>query len=986
MASPTPTLPPKTPEEQDQRYNPYEQNYQEKMGSGYVSSGLDQLESFANDPKNSTQAARQAEEAADTPISGGLYNPTSGGKSKVKGKGFFRRRGAALGIGGALGGGLLGLTVFFTPALGIVQLKETMLNDLNDQLAAVDIRSNAMWRAKLGDISSGVCTDSVRIRCQFQTMSSRQIEKFRAAGFTIEDGNLREGLFGRQRITQMTAPNGSVINDPQDLINLRNNPAVRASLNRVFNPLYASLSDRVANTVFTDRFKTSKATKITGTTPEELDDSMRTATAGENANGSRGTVLNDPERGDYILNEDGERVYADGNQAEFDRLRADAEGKVGDFDEKVTQAAEGTKAVGSVLGGAVKGVSVLGAADSACTVYNTARAVAAASKAIRSIQLAQYAMVFLTTADEIKAGTATPEQVEYLGNILTATDTREYITDELSTTSGSTVDQAADNAQERKNPFYGKNAFDSPGYAVAAYNDAPVLTTRSQQYMIGGGLTGTLSSVTDNIASTLGGRENINGTCGAVQSWFVRGAGLVVGVIAAIGSAGVTTALSVGASLAVSMALPFLEAALADIVAGQVVGPGTKGVDSGDAVFAGSSALLGGVAQARGLKPASEAELEPYLTQTVSIQNDYIAQARYEAKATPFDIMNEYSFLGSLARTVNVPLSQAGSGASGALAFIPRLLGASITSLSPTASAQQSSYNPDRFNRCEDQGYEDLGIKADVFCNVRYVLTEADQGRDPMVVLDFMLNGDHITDSGTASSEQYKNYLQYCVNREDGWGETGEEQQDDWKTGKACMGTTEAVDAITLSNFRVYTVDKSISDAMDDEEQQEAAGPVGGLEGLVPPVGPGFKITSGFGPRVSPCGNCSSYHQGLDLVGGGGIVQSIMDGTVIDANKAGGNNVVKIKHADGLISTYWHMYANDILVNTGDTVTAGQQLGVMGNSGDSVGTHLHIELDISEVEDRAYYESTYIVGTGGWNPGQRIDPQDFFKKNGLEGF
>lgn len=983
MASPTPTLPPKTPEEQDQRYNPYEQNYQEKMGSGYVSSGLDQLESFANDPKNSTEAARQAEEAADAPISGGLYNPTSGGKSKVKGKGFFRRRGAALGIGGALGGGLLGLTVFFTPALGIVQLKETMLNDLNDQLAAVDIRSNAMWRAKLGDISTGVCTNNVRIRCQFQTMSPRQIEKFRTAGFTIEDGNLREGLFGRQRITQMTAPNGSVISDPQDLINLRNDPSVRASLNRVFNPLYASLSDRVANNVFTERFKTSKATKVTGTTPEELDDSMRAATAGEDANGARGTLLTEPDGDQYLLNEDGQPVYE--GEPGFDELLADAEEAGGDFDEKVAQAAEGTKAVGSVLGGAIKGVSVLGAADSACTVYNTARAVAAAAKATRSIQLAQYAMVFLTTADEIKAGTATPEQVEYLGNILTATDTRQYITDELSTTTGTTVDQAVDNAQERENPFYGKNAFDSPGYAVAAYNDAPVLTTRSQQYMIGGGLTGTLSSVTDDIASSLGGRENINSSCGVIQSWWVRGAGLVAGVVAAIGSFGTSTVISIGASLAVSIALPFLEAALADIVAGQVVGPSTKGVDSGDAIFSGSSALLGGVAQARGLKPASEAELEPYLTQTESVQSDYIAQARYEAKATPFDIMNEYSFLGSLARTINVPLSQAGSGATGALAFIPRLLGASITAISPTASAQQSSYNPDRFNRCEDQGYDDLGIKADVFCNVRYVLTEEDQGRDPMVVLDFMLNNDHITDTGTASSDQYKNYLQYCVNREDGWGETGEEQQDDWKTGKACMGTSEVVDAVTLSNFRVYTIDKSISDAMDDEEQ-ESAGPIGGLEGLVAPAGDGFTITSGFGPRVAPCGNCSNYHQGIDIVGGGGVVRAIMDGTVIDANKAGWNNIVKIKHADGLISTYWHMYANDILVNTGDTVTAGQQLGVMGNSGDSVGTHLHIELDISEVEDRAYYESTYIVGTGGWNVGQRIDPQDFFQKNGVAGF
>lgn len=824
MASPQSTLPNK----QDDDLNPGNKTqdlFDAEKRAAYTSAGTDQLESFANDPNNATGALKDAEEDPNLPVKDGFYRPTGGGaQQKVTFKSLLKKRGPLGAIVAAvLGGGGL-LSVLLAPGLGLVQLKEIMLGDLNDQLAAFDIRSDAMWRAKLGGLSSGVCSNQVKIRCQFSTMSKRQIEKFRAAGFQLDE--VRDGAFGRQRIVSMTAPNGAAINNPQDLLNLRRDPTVRSALNRVFNPIYASLSDSVANKVFGDRFKTGKTTKLVGGSTAELDESLAKNTTGEIPDGNRPMLQDDSGR--YIFDEDGKRV--DEGTDRFNQiLEADENGNT-ILERRAAQTAEtGTKAVSGVLGGALKGASLIGAVDSACSVYNAARAVAAAAKAARSIQLAQYSMVFLTTADEIKAGTATPESVEYLGNILTATDTRQLITDELSPLPDDVgnIDAAQNLAGEgelrRENPFYGKNAFDSPGYAVAAYNDAPTLTTRSQQYMVGGGLTGTLSSVTDQVVETVspGNPAGVRDTCGVIQSWWVRGVGLALGVAAAIGSFGVTTVLSVGGSLAVSLALPFLEAALADIVAGQVVGPGTKGVEAGDAVFAGTGALLGGMAQARGLKPLESSELESYLATSKNIENQYIAQARFEAQAAPFDIMNQSSFLGSFARSLNIPLTKAASSVNGTLQSIPAILSTSLASIVPNAKAQQA-FNPERFNKCEDVGYDELGIAADVFCNVRYGLTQSDIGKDSIAVVEYMLGGGYVDQNGIPrTGSLYDIYIEKCVDRQDGWGETGVESPSDWDTGKACMGKSSLVSAEQLSNFRVYTIDKSISDAMDGETPTE---------------------------------------------------------------------------------------------------------------------------------------------------------------------
>ena len=55
-------------------------------------------------------------------------------------------------------------------------------------------------------------------------------------------------------------------------------------------------------------------------------------------------------------------------------------------------------------------------------------------------------------------------------------------------------------------------------------------------------------------------------------------------------------------------------------------------------------------------------------------------------------------------------------------------------------------------------------------------------------------------------------------------------------------------------------------------------------------------------------------------------------------------NYVTIKHDDGSVAHYWHLQKDGILVNIGDSVKAGQPIGLSGNSGYSAFPHLHFEV------------------------------------------
>jgi murein DD-endopeptidase MepM/ murein hydrolase activator NlpD len=116
------------------------------------------------------------------------------------------------------------------------------------------------------------------------------------------------------------------------------------------------------------------------------------------------------------------------------------------------------------------------------------------------------------------------------------------------------------------------------------------------------------------------------------------------------------------------------------------------------------------------------------------------------------------------------------------------------------------------------------------------------------------------------------------------------------------------------------------------------------------PFSQGVPIASGFGPRKSPCGGCSSFHEGLDLTPGVGTpIQAIADGVVSEVGNPSGSFGVYavVDHViDGqkVSSLYGHMQRGSLNVSVGDTIKKGQIVGSVGSTGASSGPHLHISI------------------------------------------
>lgn len=117
----------------------------------------------------------------------------------------------------------------------------------------------------------------------------------------------------------------------------------------------------------------------------------------------------------------------------------------------------------------------------------------------------------------------------------------------------------------------------------------------------------------------------------------------------------------------------------------------------------------------------------------------------------------------------------------------------------------------------------------------------------------------------------------------------------------------------------------------------------------VPGKGP---ITSHFGMRKHPVDGKLTGHMGTDLQGGGceGPIWAAQAGVVRYAGMdSRGTGTILVDHGGGVTTAYLHMYSSGILVRTGDNVTAGQQIGKVGNTGRSTGCHLHFEVHIDDV-------------------------------------
>lgn len=115
----------------------------------------------------------------------------------------------------------------------------------------------------------------------------------------------------------------------------------------------------------------------------------------------------------------------------------------------------------------------------------------------------------------------------------------------------------------------------------------------------------------------------------------------------------------------------------------------------------------------------------------------------------------------------------------------------------------------------------------------------------------------------------------------------------------------------------------------------------------------GVTITDGYGERVSPCGGCSTFHKGVDFTPGAGTpIYAIADGVVsyVEVSDSGLGNHVYIDHmvnGQKVTSIYAHMQMNSSPLVLGEVVPVGGFIGLVGNTGASVGAHLHLEIRVN---------------------------------------
>ena len=144
--------------------------------------------------------------------------------------------------------------------------------------------------------------------------------------------------------------------------------------------------------------------------------------------------------------------------------------------------------------------------------------------------------------------------------------------------------------------------------------------------------------------------------------------------------------------------------------------------------------------------------------------------------------------------------------------------------------------------------------------------------------------------------------------------------------------------------------DQAVDDWLKDYYASQAQGGSSGSGGYTStgnftwPV-PGFtRLTTQFQEWTY-----GGYHRGIDIASTGG--RSIYGAPIVAADsgkviKAGWNNsygnCVYIDHGGGYVTRYAH--ASSLAVSQGQTVTKGQTIAYVGNTGDSFGAHLHFEV------------------------------------------
>lgn len=162
----------------------------------------------------------------------------------------------------------------------------------------------------------------------------------------------------------------------------------------------------------------------------------------------------------------------------------------------------------------------------------------------------------------------------------------------------------------------------------------------------------------------------------------------------------------------------------------------------------------------------------------------------------------------------------------------------------------------------------------------------------------------------------------------------------------------EINDELGDTNAKLEKLEKAVADAQRKQSEASSGYSSSGAgssvvtgNGTFTHPCPGYTyISSEFGWREQPLPGASTNHKGMDFAAPTGTpIYAAAGGTVVSASYSGAaGNMITISHGNGLSTIYMHCHT--MYVTAGQTVSKGQNIGLVGTTGNSTGPHLHFQV------------------------------------------
>ncbi len=734
---------------------------------------------------------------------------------------FLKKKGPMGALIGLLLAGVFGIGTFFGPASLLINLKENLITKFDYGNTTATTRADRLIAKKLsGELTSGVCTDMAKIACRYTRPSNSLLNKLSKEGIIAVDAagdaiNAKKVGFNNKPAGYKyvdSAGNTKIVDAKDFSKELKSSAKFRAAMHRANNPRWLTLASEKSRSILSKFGVTLKNSLSNSNTPEAIKEDINKRSAGKT--NAVSAVADDTAEASQSLK----------------KL----------LNEKFEQSLIKSGKKASKSGGD----PFLLAGTAACIVLDIPGFVSGVVRGYQLIQLIKYGMLFMTAADAIQAGEASPEQVSVLGVLLTSV------------------------YKDVKGNVVSNSAMDSFGVKYALFGDTRTTGFKSNfnKFMPGGGISAALGPVA-NVTSSPAVKQScsliyspqaqvaVTGVEAAVSAASLGTGAIVITALKAVGKGVLAIgAIDLGIRTLIGSGLPgwIIDKIPADKVLSFFMGDLTQDIvaeDAGNAMTSGVANSFDQINAGNGNAPLSKEQVQPYLTYSNEVKLAYAEEDR--ATLSPFDASNPNTFLGSIATKI-IPYYSSFFNVSGSMSIVGNIFNTSLGSFGEmfgVRAAQPSN----EFDLCEDTLITGSGVAAGPFCNVVRGIPVEYLNADPDTVL-------------SAVSSQ--------INDETGEPLEGSDLAE-WVTDCG-SGEVEGIGGCIIdnqetANYALYTVDHGLQMGIDDDFPVEPTTTAGTNSGDVSlPTGSSTELAQ----QIIATGNISDRTGQINITSKGGTPYS----------------------------------------------------------------------------------------------------------------